>query len=355
MTWRQTIPMSDGLLIYGANGYTGQLIVEEALRRDLHPVLAGRNAAAIREMSRDLGLPGHAVALEDTERLHTLLAGVDVVLHCAGPFAHTSAPMAAACLATGTHYLDITGEIAVFEVLAARDEAARAAGVMLLPGVGFDVVPTDCLALHLKQRLPEATTLRLAFLGGGGMSRGTLNTMIEGLGEPGAIRRNGRIEAVPPGFEMRDVDFGRGPRPVVTIPWGDVATAWYTTGIPDIRTYTGLRRQALKWMRLSGHLGWLLRRNWVRALARRRIQGPGPDPGRRRQSNSWVWGEVQAGECRAAARMVGPNGYAFTARSAVEIARRVLDGAARPGFRTPAGIFGADLVLELGFSREDIE
>lgn len=349
--------MNDGVLIYGAYGYTGRLIVEEALRQGLHPVIAGREGTALREMSRDSGLQAEVFSLDDPDATRRALEQHELVLHCAGPFHVTSRPMADACLATGTHYLDITGEIPVFEALAARDAEARRAGVMLLPGTGFDVVPTDCMALHLASRLPGADRLRLAFSSGGGLSRGTQITMIDNLGEPGAIRRNGRIAPVPPAFEVRDIDFGRGPRPAVTIPWGDVATAFHTTGIPDIRVYTAVKPGAVRWLKLSRHIGWLLRRERVRRFLKRRVAAAsaGPGPGRRERSQSLVWGEALAPDNRrVAARMHGPNGYSFTAVSAVAIARRVLEGGAKPGFHTPAGLFGPDLALALGFSREDL-
>lgn len=350
--------MSNRLLIYGAYGYTGKLIVEEALRAGLRPTLAGRDTNAITGMSRDLGLPGITFSLEDDAELHKALETSDVVLHCAGPFHRTSKPMADACLATGTHYLDITGEIDVFEALAARDEEARQRNVMLLPGCGFDVVPTDCMAAFLAARLPDAQRLRLAFSSGGGISRGTMNTMIDNLGEPGAIRREGRIVPVPPAYDSRDVDFGRGPRKVVTIPWGDVSTAFHTTGIPDIRVYTTVKPSAIKWLRLSRHLGGLLRLRFVKRRLQARVNRgrPGPDPRQRDRSRSLVWGEAStANGQRAAARMTGPNGYSFTAVSAVAIAARILDGEARAGFCTPAGLFGPDLALELGFTREVLE
>lgn len=350
--------MSKRLLIYGAYGYTGKLIVDEALRVGLRPTLAGRDGNAITEMSRDLGLPGIAFSLEDAQEMRRALETSDVVLHCAGPFHRTSKPMANACLATGTHYLDITGEIDVFEALAARDDEARQRNVMLLPGCGFDVVPTDCMAAFLAARLPEAERLRLAFSSGGGISRGTMNTMIDNLGEPGAIRRAGKIVPVPPAYDSLDVDFGRGPRKVVTIPWGDVSTAFHTTGIRDIRVYTTVKPSAIKWLRLSRHLGGLLQSRFVK----RRLQAhvnrgrPGPDPRQRDQSRSLVWGAASSPDGRrVVARMNGPNGYTFTAVSAIAIAARVLDGRAQAGFHTPGGLFGPDLAVELGFTREILE
>jgi len=208
---------STPLLIYGANGYTGALIAQLAVARGLQPILAGRSRTALAAVAGPLGLDYRVFALEDAAALATGLADARVVLHCAGPFAHTARQMADACFRTHTHYLDITGEIAVFEALAARDAEARAAGVMLLPGAGFDVVPSDCLAAHLKRRLPSATSLALAFQVLGRVSRGTANTAIENVARGGMVRRDGKLLAVPAAYKNRTIDLGRGPVTTSTI------------------------------------------------------------------------------------------------------------------------------------------
>jgi short subunit dehydrogenase-like uncharacterized protein len=166
-------------------------------------------------------------------KLDAALREVDAVLHIAGPFSATSKPMADACLRTGTHYLDITGEIDVFEALAARDAEAKKAGIMLLPGVGFDVVPSDCLALHLKQRMPDATDLKIYIGGLNALSHGTAKSMIESVAYGTRVRRGGRIITLPRPAEA-NCDFGEGPKPTIVIPWGDVSTAYYSTKIPNI-------------------------------------------------------------------------------------------------------------------------
>lgn len=267
--------------------------------------------------------------------------------------------MADACLARRTHYLDITGEIGVFEALAARNEEARVAGVMLLPGTGFDVVPSDCLAAHLKSRLPDAVKLILAFESSGGLSRGTATTMVENISRGGAIRRGGRITPVPAGWKTIRIDLGRGPIEVTTIPWGDVATAWYSTGIPDIEVYTrttGGMRAALK---ASRYLGWLLASAPVQRLLKGKIRSgaPGPDDFARARGASRVAGEVtNAAGRRARARLTGPEGYTMTARTAVTALSRTLAGGATPGFKTPSLAFGADFILSIeGVTREDLE
>lgn len=353
------------LVIYGAYGYTGKLIVDQAVKAGLQPRLAGRDANKLKLLGDETGLQWTACDIDDSHALQQLLEPATLVLHCAGPFHRTVKQMADACIATGTHYLDITGEIEVFEYLAGRSEEARAAGVMLLPGVGFDVVPTDCMAAHLKSRLPDAKELILAFSGGGGISRGTLLTMIDNLGEPGAIRKNGKITPVPTAYDVIDVNFGpqameesgREKTACMTIPWGDVSTAFHTTGIPDIRVYTAVPAKTIRNMRLTRYLGWLLRREVIRNLARNKVKSgkPGPSGSSRDASKTFVWGRASNDDGHIVeARMVGPNGYAFTAMSAVAAAKRVLGNDVTPGFRTPAMQFGANFVLTLGVEREDL-
>lgn len=347
------------LLIYGSTGYTGRLIVAEALARGLHPTLAARNADAVRAQAHALGLEYRTARIDDPGALDAALAGAKVVLNCAGPFAHTWRAMSDGCLRNRAHYLDITGEIAVFEGLAARNAEARAAGIMLLPGVGFDVVPSDCLAAHLARRLPNAVRLSLAFRAPGRASRGTLLTIVDNLGAPGAVRRNGKIVPVPPAWRSRQIDFGdRMLRDATTIPWGDVSTAFHSTGIPDIEVYVGIRPAMRRAVIASRWLGPVLRNGFVRrVLAEIVRRGPaGPSDAARERDVSLLWGEVVAADGRRAeATLRGASGYVLTAQAAVHLAAKALGGTTREGFQTPSRAYGADVILEIpGITRTDI-
>ena len=183
-------------MIYGANGYTGSLIAREAVVRGMRPVLAGRNESEISKLAAELDLEFRVFGLDDASVLKESISGMQVILHCAGPFSVTSEPMITACLQAGAHYLDITGEISVFEQAHRLDEQARRADIVLLPGAGFDVVPSDCLAASLVRQLPAATSLQLAFEAGGGPSPGTAKTSVEGLAGGGCIRRDGKLQKV---------------------------------------------------------------------------------------------------------------------------------------------------------------
>jgi len=343
--------MQNQFLLYGANGYTGRLIAGMAKEYGLEPVLSGRNAAALQAMSAELGLAYQAIDLSDKEKLVGLLRSFSLVLHAAGPFAHTAKPMVEACLEAGTHYIDITGEIAVFEMLKKTDGLARAKNIMVMPGVGFDVVPTDCMALFLKNQLPDAVNLKLAFASiGGRLSHGTATTMAEGMGEGSAVRLNGKITRVPLGHKGMWVDFGLKKLFVMTIPWGDISTAYITTGIPNIETYTGASPKTFNLLKWQKAFNWILKSSVVRNYYKKKIkkQPAGPSEEMRAKAKSMVWGEVEnaSGE-KCAALMEGPEGYTLTAISSLLITKKILSGNFKPGYQTPAACFGEDLVMEI--------
>jgi short subunit dehydrogenase-like uncharacterized protein len=337
------------LLIYGANGYTGELIARRAAARGLPAILAGRRAEALEPLARELGRSFRAFALDRPASIDPGLGGVTVVLNCAGPFSRTAAPLAEACLRARIHYLDITGEIAVIEAMAARDSEARRLGVTLLPAAGFDVVPSDCLAAHLKRRLPTATHLTLAFRAGARMSRGTATTSVENAHGGGMIRSAGALKRIPSGLRTRLVDFGDGPTKAVIVPWGDVATAYYTTDIPNIEVYIAVPMAIRVGLRLARWAGPILGTGPVqRALKARVARGaPGPSAAARAGASSHLWAEARDDTGRVArARLQTAEAYELTSWTAVELASRALRGGLPAGFQTPAGACGADFILE---------
>ncbi|MBS0395896.1 MAG: saccharopine dehydrogenase NADP-binding domain-containing protein [Proteobacteria bacterium] len=337
-------------LLYGANGYTGELVAREAVRRGLRPVLAGRTRAPVEALAAELGLEARVFALEGEASVATALAGARLVLHCAGPFSATAAPMIAGCLAAHAHYLDITGEIEVFERAQSLDAAARAAGVVLCPGVGFDVVPTDCVAACLREALPQATELALGFDGDSIMSRGTARTMVEGLAQGGCVRRDGRLVRVPLGYRARRIDFGAGEKLAMTIPWGDVSTAYHTTGIPNIEAYVPVSPRALAAVRRLRYVRPLLALGPVQGYLKRRIarRPPGPDEAQRAATPTRVWGEARAADGRTvSARLTTANGYSVTVHAALGVVERLLAGDAAPGATTPARLMGARYIESL--------
>ena len=344
--------MSGKWMIYGANGYTGRLAARYAKERNHTPVLAGRRAEQIEPFARELGFDSRVFDLADPAVAARSLEGIAAVLHCAGPFSATSRPMLAACLRAGTHYLDITGEIAVFENIHSRNQELKDAGISAIPGVGFDVVPTDCLAAMLKRELPSATHLKLAFKSRyGKLSPGTTKTMVEGLPEGGRIREAGRIIKVPAAHKIETIPFTESlSARAVTIPWGDISTAYYSTGIPNVEVFLGAAEKEIGRMKVPGVVRWLLGRRAVQALVKgqigKRVKGPTDEE--RERDEVYVYGEVwDDGGRRVAMRLRTLEAYTLTAESAVKATLKVLDGRLAPGAYTPSMAFGADYVLEL--------
>jgi short subunit dehydrogenase-like uncharacterized protein len=337
-------------MIYGANGYTGTLVAEAAAAAGLKPLLAGRNRETLGPLAQRLGLEKRVFPLLGQSSIAASLEGVGLVLNCAGPFAQTCAPLLTACIESGTHYLDISGEIDAFAHCHAQHERAQAAGITVLPGVGFDVVPTDCVALLLKHMLPRADELILAIEGEGGFSPGTARTSLQGLHAGGRARVRGQLQKVPLAWKTRTFMHAGAPRQAVTIPWGDLYTAWVSTGIPNIETYLVLPPRAIKNLR---------RMRWLRPLLglaplRRRMEARitravrGPDVTTRAATRSRVWGEVRAADGSAATlALETPNGYALTVDAALACVQRVLAQPPAPGYYTPAQLLGAEFVLGL--------
>jgi short subunit dehydrogenase-like uncharacterized protein len=347
--------MSRPWMIYGANGYTGELIAREAARRGLAPVLAGRSEAKVAPLAQELGLDHRCFPLDDAASARDGVAGMALVLHCAGPFSATARPMIDACIANGAHYLDITGEVDVFELAHDLDARARSAGVLLCPGVGFDVVPTDCLAAALKAALPDASRLALGFDSRGGMSPGTARTSVEGLAKGGRVRREGRLVTVPLAWRTRRIDFGDGEKLAMTIPWGDVSTAWHSTGIPEIEVYLPAspklvaRLKRLEWIRPLLGIGPV--QSWLKGRIGKTVRGPREE--QRARTPTFVWGEVvnPAGAVRTG-RIRVANGYDVTVHAALGIAARVLGMERVSGHLTPSQLVGGEFVSGLPGSGE---
>ena len=334
-----------GLLLYGVNGYTGKLILEVALREGLRPVLAGRRAEAVEPIAKAHGLQSLCFGLEDPGTVARLLEPFSALLLAAGPFSKTSGPALDACLRSKTAYLDITGEVDVFEAAFARDADAKKSGIPVLPGTGFDVVPSDCLAKALSEALPGATSLTLAFRGFK-TSAGTMKTMVQSLPKGGLARVDGKLVSVPAAWKTMEVPFPDKPRLAMTIPWGDLSTAFRSTGIPDIEVYMAVSPSAVSSARRLRRFAPVLGLGFVQSFLMRRIEKrvKGPTEEERRRERSSLWGRVTNGTQSVTGTLETLEGYALTAETAVAIAKRVLAGSVPPGVHTPSQAFGARFI-----------
>lgn len=327
-------------LLYGATGYTGRLIAAAAVKAGLQPILGGRNEATLRALAESLGLKHRVCDLEQRASLDRALSGVRLVLNAAGPFAITTAPLAGACLLNGVHYLDIASEVADLRALHRMHERAVEAGVMLLPGVGFGVLPTDCLALSVFQRRPRTALMKIGVVSGRGVSRGTLRTLLHSLQMPGVVRERGELKPAPAGVQRWSVSAGKHRLALVGHPWrGDLFSAGLSTGLPHIETFI-----AAPWLLrvLMAHPNWVAGGFGARLVQRWLQRMPsGPTAASRAQSRSLCIVEaVDEDGRRAMAWLEGPQAYDLTAACAVYAVQQVLAGHTRDGFATPAQVLG---------------
>jgi len=301
------------LMIYGATGYTGRMAAEHAKKLGLNLLIAGRNAERLAALSAELDAP-YRVFTADASQLE----GVDVLLNFAGPFAQTAAALMRACIANGTDYLDITAEINVYRL---AEQLGSGADVMLLPGVGWDVVPTDCLAMHVAGRVPQPHSLKIALQVPGAMSRGSAMSVGEIIGAGVMARVDGHLVATPDA-QPQYLDFGDGPALCAPLSFGDLVTAWHSSAIPNIEMFVHITGEAFP----EGDLSLL---------------PDGPTQAQRDAHRARAVAEVTGIDGTVVRSVIETvNGYSYTPLAAVEAARRVLGGERRPGFETPAKLFG---------------
>ncbi len=337
------------VLLYGANGYTGRLIAESWPEEAHTLILGGRSAEAVGELASQLGKEDRIFDLEDNSATEKALQGVDLVLNAAGPFFSTAQPLVEACLQTKTHYVDITGEIEVFENIQSYHDQAQKKGIVLLPGAGFDVVPTDVLASKLKEKLPGAKSLTLAIASfGTTISHGTLSTAVSQLGKKGSVRKDHKLVPESVGKEGRYFEFGDKKRFAMSIPWGDISTAYWSTGIPNIRVFMDTPPSTYKKMKWQWLFNPILKWSWVKKRIQKYVDRnvSGPTEKQREEGFARVYGEVTDAEGnKQSMQLESPEPYAFTARSAIWFANHILDHPGRSGYFTPATWADRDEVL----------
>ena len=320
-------------MLYGAAGHTGALIARHARERGHRPLLAGRTAPAVAALAARLGLPHRTLALDDPAALPAALDGVDLVLNAAGPFLHTAAPLAEACLRSGTHYLDIGNELQVFAALYDLHERACRAGVAIIPGVGFGVVATNCLARRVSEAVGGAQQLDVAARAATAQpGPGVAASIRENLPYGGWIRQAGHLHPQPLGSGVTTIPLPDGPCHVMPFPTGDLEAAFQATGAPDITAFSPVPADpaaagpGASDAQAAGRLAYLSF-GWARATS--------PDGA---TAEAWL----QTGES-----------YAFTAAASVRAVEETLARSLR-GALSPATAFDADFILTIaGTTRLD--
>ncbi len=326
-------------MIYGATGYTGRLFAKHLLARNISPVLAGRGED-VTEMAQELGCTARIFPVDEAA---DHLEGISVLVNLAGPFVHTQAQLIEACLETGTHYLDIAGEVPEVKAAFAFQEQAQEKGITIVPAAGFGVAPTDIAAKRAAAMVEHATHLTIAYATDGGASRGTLRTVLQDIHQPGVQLKEGAyIEAAPAQSEMPLTIKGKAQTAVYN-PWrADLFTAFHSTGIPTIETYSVFPGFAVRMM--QGKLLWLRNLMLKRLL---KLLPVGPSAKQLARGSTFVRAKVHNAAGQAAQVTVeGPEAYVFTMECLGQIAELVRGGQAPAGVLSPSDL-GVDWLGEI--------
>jgi short subunit dehydrogenase-like uncharacterized protein len=328
-------------IIYGAYGYTGKLIIREAINRKFKPVLAGRSPEKLKRLAEDMNLEYIHFELSDSEEINNIISDFKIIFNAAGPFIYTSAPLVQACLKAGVNYLDITGEVPVFEQNFKYNDRAIEKEIAIISGVGFDVIPTDCMVKYLSEKILNPIELEIGIAGESGLSPGTLKTMIESLPTGPLIRKNGQLIKISHEKKNREIKFLDKVRMVIPVTWGDLATAYRTTGIPNITVYMPYSKTLANLVKSIKFDNKKEIYEWIEKNV------DGPDDQTRQNARSYIWAYVanQKGDS-AQAWLETMEGYRFTAVASVRCIEKILQQNIR-GCLTPALAFGKDFILEL--------
>jgi short subunit dehydrogenase-like uncharacterized protein len=320
-------------MLYGAAGHTGTLIAQHARQRGHTPVLAGRNAPTIAALAERLDLSHRAFSLDDPSALRAALADIELVLNAAGPFVHTAAPLAEACLNAGVHYLDISNELQVFRALYGLHQRAEAADVAIIPGVGFGVIATNCLARSVSDAVGGPTRVEVATrMASAQPGPGAAATMRENLPYGGWVRQGGRLQPLQLGSGIATIMFPDGRHKAIPVPTGDLEAAFHATGAQDVIAYS------------------------VTVDPDTATPLPPQDPGGRRQTlRSYGWARATGADgATAEAWLQTGDSYLFTAAACTRAVEEALAGTAR-GALSPAVAFGADFPFTIeGTTRTDV-
>jgi short subunit dehydrogenase-like uncharacterized protein len=337
-------------MIYGANGFSGRAVADRLRQAGHDPLLAGRGGREIAAVAASLGVEHRIFDLRDPGAIAAGMAGVGVLLNAAGPFIETAPPLIEACLRGGAHYLDLAGEWPVFDLALRRGPEAAAAGVMLMPGAAFSIVVSDCVLAHAIAQVPDAVLLRVA-TAQAPLSRGSVLSAIALMSPDVLVRRGGVVCRIPVGQLTRSFNLGAGEQTCVAVSAPDVVTGEQTTGVGAIETYL---EAPLAWGLAYGAGALALKLKGAKAVGEtlRRASRRWPDhpsPAAIAQARGAV--VVETVDPWRRTRRFGLrtlNGYAVTVAAAQAIVERVLRGEVTPGFQTPAGRYGAGLVVSLG-------
>ena len=347
------------VLIYGAYGFTGAVISKLASEYGITPVLTGRNESKLKPLAESLDYDYVVLSLENNhDNLVKVLKHFEIVLHIAGPYTFTGEPMLDAVVEAGTHYVDLTGENHVIQQQLDRHEEFKAANIMVMPSVGYDVVPTDCLNVYVADQVDNPTNLTVVINGnytaveGAGASRGTMKSGLEVIGRPLLMRQQGEMVEVSALKVMHRVEDGQE-QTLLQIPWADMMTSYVSTGVPTIEVFQLQQSKIPSWLPRMAQfdfgrriLGWL--------IDKYAPEGPPPGALETRQTRIVSTATNDAGESASAA-MITPEGYLLTFHSTLIVAKRVIDGHWESGFQTVGKVYGPNLVLEIaGVSRVDL-
>ena len=335
-------------LIYGANGYTGRILVEQAAKQGHKPVIAGRSPEKIKPLAEQYDLPYSILDLHDINALSEKVADFKLISNFAGPFPLTARPIAEACLENGINYIDVSGDLNTIQYIFDLNEKARAKSIVMIPAAGFITYATECLAHYIAEQIDETKFIELGVYIIGGTSRGTAISTVDSIKDGCLIRKDHQLIPVKFGKDTKKIPFPDGRKPAWAVPLAELLTVHKALTIPDIKVFN-VMPHFLHLLRLIAPLIQKTMKIEVFKRIAKKIAAKQPEGPTREQNlntKSYLW--ARAGDKignEKQAWLETPEAYYFTALLNIRFAEVIL-GSDLKGSITPSEAFGKDLIFD---------
>jgi short subunit dehydrogenase-like uncharacterized protein len=343
----------DTIWILGATGKGGRAIASELIGHDADVVLVGRDHDRLATVAASLVGHYRTVVASGPAELSALIAAEKptVVVNTIGPFGETSAPLARACLAAGSHYVDLANELPPVQALLNMDADARSEGITLVTGAGFGVLATEALVLELvvgRRAAARATVAAMPTVDGLGSA--VLSSVIDAVAYGGRRYRNGHLRRTRLGAEHARIPLPDLPAiETLAVPTGELEAARRASGADDVVAFSSEVPSGRTVRAVLPVLSALLALRPIRAGLQRLVNRARLTPPAKSGDTSWAYARLEwADGTRREAWLRTGEGYGFTAKVAAHTATRLSGGQGRPGAFTPGALFGADLARDAG-------
>lgn len=333
-------------IIYGATGYTANLIIKKAIQMGLPPVLAGRDRSKISSVAKKYGLKYKVFEINDINVIQANIENSNLILNASSNYKLTAQPFINACLASGCHYLDLCGEISVLKKIFEYNELAKYGNITIIPNSGYHSIVTDCFAGYVANLIENPIELNYYLLDASIPSLGTLKSSLDAFLGGGFVLKYNNFENIKMGSIKTRVEHKNKALTLYASPMAELYLSHISTSIPNINVYLKI---PLLYSLLLDYFGdYILKllqsekRTAILNLIDKFVKGPSEAINKKLKSMIGVNVKNLKGDSLTM-WLEAPEAYDFTATLSVEAVKLALSGLPS-GVLTPIQAYGCNFL-----------